>query len=70
MIKDDFAASRDWIVERGESLDISWIRDETNAESNGSLDPAKLAREAMSELEAVLSELREILVELGEELEE
>jgi type I restriction enzyme M protein len=61
--------TRAWIAERGDSLDISWLKDESE-ESNGELpEPAMLAQEAIGELEAALGELRGILEELGEEME-
>lgn len=61
--------TREWIAERGDSLDISWLRDESET-SNGDLpEPAMLAQEAMGELEAAFEELRGILMELGEEVE-
>lgn len=57
--------TREWIKEaKDDSLDISWfgISDELP-------EPALLAQEAMAELEAAMSELRGILVELGVEVE-
>jgi type I restriction enzyme M protein len=60
--------SREWIAERGDNLDISWLKDE-NADNNSDLpEPEILAQEAISELEAALGELREILKELGAEV--
>ena len=62
--------SRDWISERGDSLDISWLKDD-NAEDAADLpEPALLAREAMDELNGALAELEAILAELGEEVVE
>ncbi|WP_189352660.1 class I SAM-dependent DNA methyltransferase [Vogesella fluminis] len=61
--------SRDWIRERGDSLDISWLKDD-NAEDAADLpEPSVLAREAMEELNGALAELEAILAELGEEVE-
>ena len=59
--------SREWIAsERGDSLDIAWLKDE-NAEDAADLpEPAVLAREAVEELNAAVAELEAILVELGE----
>ena len=58
---------RDWIAERGDNLDISWLKDERE-DDNGELpEPAILAQEAMGELEAAIAELQGILQELGEE---
>lgn len=59
--------SRDWIAtERGDSLDIAWLKDD-NAEDAADLpEPAVLAREAVEELNAAVAELEAILAELGE----
>jgi type I restriction enzyme M protein len=60
--------SRDWIAERGNNLDIAWLRDDSE-DDNGELpEPTVLANEAMRELELALVELRGILQELGEEV--
>ncbi|MEI7989358.1 MAG: N-6 DNA methylase [Chloroflexota bacterium] len=61
--------TRDWIAERGESLDISWLKDESDGNSGEQPEPSVLARDAVNELEAALEELRGILAELGEEVE-
>src|SRR5215470_1051689 len=61
--------TRDSIAERGDSLDITWLKDEGAGTSDELPEPAALAQEAMSELEAALEELRGILEELGEEVE-
>ena len=59
--------SREWIAtERGDSLDIAWLKDD-NAEDAADLpEPAVLARAAVEELNAAVAELEAILVELGE----
>ena len=62
--------TRDWIAERGDSLDIAWLKDDSDAGSDNLPEPAILAREAMDELEGAMEELRGILGELGEEIEE
>lgn len=59
--------TRDWIAERGDSLDISWLKDENTDNSEDSLEPTALAQEAISELNAALAQLHEILAELGKE---
>jgi type I restriction enzyme M protein len=60
--------TREWIAERDDSLDISWLKDD-NAESTADLpEPGILATEAMAEVEAIMDDLRGILVELGEEM--
>lgn len=62
--------TREWIAERGESLDISWLQDDSDGWSDSLPEPAVLAREAMTELEGALEELRGILLELGEDVGE
>lgn len=62
--------TRQQIQDRGDSLDIAWLKDE-EAESHADLpEPAVLARSALEELEAVMEDLRGILAELGEEADE
>ena len=62
--------TREWIAERADNLDIAWLKDEDEAGGGGLLEPAALAREAMDELEGAFEELRGILAELGEDVEE
>lgn len=62
--------TREWIAEHGESLDIAWLKDDSDGSSDELLEPAALAREAMAELEGAFEELRGILAELGEDVEE
>ncbi|WP_288074989.1 N-6 DNA methylase [Pseudomonas sp.] len=62
--------SRQWISERGENLDITWLKDDSAAANAVHSEPTELAREAMVELEGALEELRGILAELGEDMEE
>jgi type I restriction enzyme M protein len=64
------AFTREWIAERGDSLDISWLKDESDGGTDELPEPAALAQEAMGELEGAMEELRGILVELGEDVEE
>jgi type I restriction enzyme M protein len=62
--------TREWIAQRDDSLDISWLKDDS-AESSADLpEPAILAVSAMEEMEAIMEDLRGILAELGEEIEE
>ncbi len=61
--------SREQIAGRGDSLDIAWLKDDKDTNADELPEPAVLAQEAMSELEAALDELRGILEELGEEVE-
>lgn len=60
--------SRDWIAERGDNLDISWLKDEREEENGELPEPAVLAQAAMGELEAAIAELQGILQELGEDI--
>ncbi|MGO4416442.1 N-6 DNA methylase [Cupriavidus sp. KB_39] len=62
------AFSREWIKERGDSLDIAWLKDESAEDAADLPEPAILAREAMGELDRALEELEAILAELGEEV--
>jgi type I restriction enzyme M protein len=62
--------SREEIAERGDSLDLAWLKDDSAEDAAGLPEPSELAREAMGELEGALEDLRAILAELGEELEE
>jgi type I restriction enzyme M protein len=62
--------TREWIAERGDNLDIAWLKDESDGGSDELPEPAVLAREAMVELEGAFEELRGILAELGEEVED
>jgi type I restriction enzyme M protein len=61
--------TRDWIAEGGDNLDIAWLKDESDGETDDLPEPTALAQEAMSELEAAIEELHGILEELGEEVE-
>ncbi|MHB1373075.1 MAG: class I SAM-dependent DNA methyltransferase [Thauera sp.] len=58
--------TRDWIRERGDSLDIAWLKDDSAEDAADLPEPAELAREAMGELEGALVELRALMGELGE----
>lgn len=59
--------SREWIAtEKGDSLDIAWLKDDSSEDAADLPEPAVLAREAMEELNRALAELEGILVELGE----
>ena len=62
--------TRQWITERDDSLDIAWLKDDS-AESSADLpEPTVLATEALSEMEAIMNDLRGIRAELGESVEE
>jgi type I restriction enzyme M protein len=60
------------IKERGYKLDITWLKDESLEDSDDLPEPQDLASEAITELEAVVDDLREIveLVEREEGVEE
>jgi type I restriction enzyme M protein len=62
--------TREAIWERGDNLDIVWLKDEGDGADTELPEPSVLAREAIDELEAALSDLRTVLTELGEELSE
>ena len=62
--------TREQIAARGDSLDIAWLKDESDTTNDELPEPAVLARGAMDELEGALLELRGILEELGEEVDE
>jgi len=59
--------TREWIAERGDSLDIAWLKDDSAEDAADLPEPAALAQRAMQELEGAMAELEAILVELGEE---
>ena len=63
--------SRQAIKERGNKLDITWLRDDSLEDSDDLPDPQELATEAVTELEALVDDLREIiaLVEKQEGIE-
>jgi len=60
--------TREQIAQRGDSLDISWLKDSGAASTDQSRDdPSLLAGLALKELNAAVSELRSLLEELGED---
>ncbi len=61
--------SRDWIAKRSNSLDISWLKDDDQEDATKLPEPDILAREALLELEGAISNLQDILVQLGFENE-
>ena len=58
------AFTRAQIAERGDSLDIGWLKDESEGGHEALPDPAVLARAALEELDAAMDELRELLEEV------
>jgi len=60
--------SREWIREtKGDSLDISWLKDESSVDAASLPEPEVLASEALTELEAAMSGLQDLLKALGAE---
>ncbi|MEQ9887835.1 N-6 DNA methylase [Pectobacterium zantedeschiae] len=58
--------SRDWIRDtKGDSLDISWLKDNNSIDAANLPEPSVLAAEAMGELTQALGELDALLRELG-----
>ncbi|MDP2091838.1 MAG: N-6 DNA methylase, partial [Pseudohongiella sp.] len=54
--------SREWIEDtKGDSLDISWLKDKDSVDAASLPEPDVLAREAKQELEAALRELNRLL---------
>jgi len=49
------------IKARGYKLDVTWLRDESLEDSDDLPDPQELATEAITELEAIVDDLREIV---------
>jgi type I restriction enzyme M protein len=58
--------SREAVKARGDSLDISWLKDDSAEDAADLPEPAVLAREAVDELNEALAELNAVLAELGE----
>lgn len=57
--------SRDWIANtKGDSLDISWLKDKDSVDAADLPEPAVLAMEAKDELTAALSEIDQLLAAL------
>ena len=61
--------TREWIAERGDNLDIAWLKDDSETAADDLPEPTVLAQEAVIELNAAIEDLREILSELGDEAE-
>ena len=58
--------SRQWIAEhKGDSLDISWLKDSDSVDAANLPEPSVLAGEAMGELVQALGELDALMRELG-----
>ena len=60
--------SREWIrKEKGDSLDISWLKDESLGSDDSTVEPAAIAEEAMMALGEAIAEIEKMLREMGEE---
>jgi type I restriction enzyme M protein len=57
--------TREQIEQRGDSLDISWLKDSDSLDANDLPAPEVLAGEAMAELTEALHELEELMKALG-----
>jgi type I restriction enzyme M protein len=57
--------TREQIEQRGDSLDISWLKDADSLDANDLPAPEVLAGEAMAELTEALHELEELMKALG-----
>jgi type I restriction enzyme M protein len=62
--------SREWIAQRDDSLDIGWLKEDDGSHGGPVPEPAMLATSAMQEMEVIMENLRGILIELGEDVEE
>jgi len=62
--------TREQIAERGDGLDIAWLKDNSDGANDELSEPTVLAQQAMDELAGALDELRGILDELGGEFAE
>ena len=62
--------SRDEIAARGDSLDIAWLKDDSDAGSDDLPEPTELARTALVGMDAIMQDLRGILAELGEDVDD
>lgn len=57
--------ARKWIAERDNSLDISWLKDDSVVEAADLPEPDVLAAEAMQELGSAFADLNALMVSLG-----
>jgi type I restriction enzyme M protein len=60
--------TREWIAERGDNLDIAWLKDDSETAAGDLPIPEALAEEALGELEAAIADLKSILLELDDEV--
>jgi type I restriction enzyme M protein len=60
--------TREQVAQRGDNLDISWLKDDSAGTAQAQREePTTVARLALSELNAAVTELRALLEELGED---
>lgn len=57
--------SREFIKEKGDSLDISWLKDNSVTDAANLPAPEVLATEAMTELTEALREMNQLMIDLG-----
>ncbi len=57
--------SRKYIEDKGDSLDITWLKDNTITDAANLPEPDVLATEAMTELTEALREMNQLMIELG-----
>lgn len=57
--------SRDFVKSKEDSLDISWLKDNSITDAANLPEPAILASEAMNEMTEALREIKQLMVELG-----
>jgi type I restriction enzyme M protein len=57
--------TRQWIAERADGLDISWLKDDSAEDAADLPEPSTLAQRAIQELEGAVADLDAILSELG-----
>jgi len=57
--------SRQYIKDKGDSLDITWLKDNSITDAANLPAPEMLATEAMTELTEALREMNELMIELG-----
>ena len=60
--------TREWVKDqKGDSLDIAWLKDENSVDAASLPEPDVLAAEAMSELPEAMRELNGLMLALGAE---
>lgn len=62
--------TREAITQRGDNLDVGWLKEESHEQHDELPEVGALARAAAEELSGALADLQALLAELGEEAEE